>query len=1030
MRVGVLVSLLLFLCISPAQAAQYYVRISGNDSSNGTSPATAFRTIQRALTAAQPGDVIYIGRGNFSGGVASVRAGTATARIRLIGDHQGTYTGDKGTPTISVSSGTGVTITHAYIDLERINIANGSTGLSVNATGITLRSCVLRNSTTLIRVSGGSLSLTSCTLRSSTDGVAASGGSITLNACNMLTISGNIFQFTGAVAGVIDRNTFRTSTGVLGLWASTGTLTFTNNLVRQIGGGLNVSAGTARIYNNTFYQPGSTALLVSGGSASVFSNIFTQAGSALVVSGGTATHNNNLYYLNSTNHTGVSAAINDVFADPRFVNPSSNWNIQNSSPCIDTGANASSITTLDRNGATRPRGPAFDIGAYEVVGPSAPVPYFTDFEAVTTPGSEWTSTATLNSAQSSRFAGPFANNSLGLRIATTPGADYTLIFDVYFMNTWDGDNTQYGPDYFNVSVDGDILLRSTYSLPSHNFPYAWPDLPESWRTGFTGVCGSAGVFRSITLDFTAENSVSFVTFFGENLQGWSDEGWGIDNVRVVPSASADQYRPAFTEAGRLNGFRATMNSVGGGLFAADFNNDGFIDILQGVSTGAVRSLNTGSSFINTTTTGFSRQAALADFDSDNDIDVWASTNAGSAGEFEVFLRNNGGGTFSAVAVPGVTTPSNNEGIVACDFNNDGIADIGFFSANGNHTLIRNTASTPLAYTLTTGLLPTSVLDAGNGTVVASGDVNNDGFPDFFYLYNAGRLLLSNPDGTYSSDSRGIAVSSSDAVKISAAFADYDNDGDLDLFVASRSSGNSSLWQSPGDVGSFANVAAARGLAISTPIAGCAWGDYDNDGDLDLFLTPVLGLARLMQNQGPPFYTFTEVTREGVSVEAAGGDAMFTDVNNDGQLDLAVTSESSSYPSALFLNEHAIPDYLLVRVLGKGPGGLNLAGVGARLELWNSTNTVFHQRRDLGAARGFGQEPLWAHFGGVNPAARYMLRIITPRQTYNVPVVPATASTTIGSTTIPQMFTFDESLFAARLRVVRWREAPLNPDEDR
>ena len=65
----------------------------------------------------------------------------------------------------------------------------------------------------------------------------------------------------------------------------------------------------------------------------------------------------------------------------------------------------------------------------------------------------------------------------------------------------------------------------------------------------------------------------------------------------------------------------------------------------------------------------------------------------------------------------------------------------------------------------------------------------------------------------------------------------------------------------------------------------------------------------------------------------------------------------------------------------------------------------------------GQEPLVAHFGGVNPNSTYTLRVVNGRRQFSALVVPSAASTTIGSTVIPQMYTAVEP---TQLRVTRWR----------
>ncbi|MFQ5882406.1 MAG: FG-GAP-like repeat-containing protein [Candidatus Methylomirabilales bacterium] len=123
----------------------------------------------------------------------------------------------------------------------------------------------------------------------------------------------------------------------------------------------------------------------------------------------------------------------------------------------------------------------------------------------------------------------------------------------------------------------------------------------------------------------------------------------------------------------------------------------------------------------------------------------------------------------------------------------------------------------------------------------------------------------------------------------AAAGDYDNDGLLDLFVT-NSHGLNALYRNNGN-GTFTDVAATAGVAGPLPSAhGAGWGDYDNDGDLDLFVA-AYGGSRLFRNEGPPKFTFTDVTH------AAGvGDpdptfrttgVAWGDYNMDGFLDLLV-----------------------------------------------------------------------------------------------------------------------------------------------
>lgn len=1041
--------LLASLLSGPAWAANFYVRTSGNDLNAGTSPATALRTVQRALQLAQPGDVIYVGRGTYTGALTTVRAGTASGRIRLVGDHTGAFTGDRGTPTISVQGGS-VTIAHDNIDFERFTLTGTATVVASGANNITFRSVTVRDGTILLNVTGGSTSLVSCTLRNGRDDavVITNAGRVTINASTIRDLAGSGVVVNGSSAlATVDRNTFLNLRGAAAE-AGAGTLSLLNNLIRASATGVSATGGTSTIVNNTFFQVAS-GVVQTGGTMTLRNSILTQSTTALQTSGGTLTHSNNLYWLNGTDHSGVVAAASDVFADPRFVNASRDWRIQNSSPAIDTGFDARSLTTLDRNGATRPRGPAFDIGAYEITGAAANVPYAADFESGSA-GPEWTSSTTNTSAGTTRFAGPYAAQTLGLRLNTTPGQDYVLIFDAWLFNTWDGDNTQWGPDYFAVAIDGSPEFRATYAANGFAFPWNWPDRPELSRTDVYGGGGADAVFRSVVVPFTAENSVTFINFTGENLQGWADEGWGVDNVRVVRAAEADAHTPKFVEAGRLNGFGQTVSSgEPSGLFAGDLNADGFLDIIQTGGATTRLSRNTGSGFSTAAFGTFIRQGALGDFTGDGMLDFFGFPSSSAA----TFMMNVGGTLVESRI--GLSRPSNGEGLAAGDINRDGWLDAHIFAANGNWSAIPGVDAEALAesvaevagvqsvaravqasqvelssavapsggliWTVAQSPLPNSGIDAGNGEFASSVDVNNDGYPDFFYHYGSGRLLLSKGDGTYDSDSRGISIVTGNNDRAGSAWGDFNNDGNVDLFVARRNGNAPYLWVNPGPVGSFTNQAVARGINPNAGTVAGAWGDYDNDGDLDLIVTPTNGTVRLYQNQGPPGYTFIERDREGVSIEARGGDALFADVNNDGALDLALTTENSAFQSALFLNQMSSDRSLTVRLLGRGPGGINRAGVGTALFLHDAASGQFVARRDIGIAKGHGQEPIWAHFGGVDPSRTYEVRFMSRGREVRVPVTPAVASTTIGLTTIPRMATINEPLINQRPRVISWGE---------
>ncbi|MCA9255346.1 MAG: hypothetical protein KDA33_06895, partial [Phycisphaerales bacterium] len=151
---------------------------------------------------------------------------------------------------------------------------------------------------------------------------------------------------------------------------------------------------------------------------------------------------------------------------------------------------------------------------------------------------------------------------------------------------------------------------------------------------------------------------------------------------------------------------------------------------------------------------------------------------------------------------------------------------------------------------------------------------------------------------------------------------------------------------------------------------------------------------------------------------------FVDYDNDGDLDIAYTREDTT--NVLLENRTNDSNFLKVRLVGMGGGGTNVPAVGVRVELWNAAGTVRLGRRDVGVARGFGgTEPLWAHFGGVDGATQYMVKVWFHSRDNDDPletlVYPKNASTTIDKVTIDQMITIEET--EARRRILRWREVP-------
>ena len=239
------------------------------------------------------------------------------------------------------------------------------------------------------------------------------------------------------------------------------------------------------------------------------------------------------------------------------------------------------------------------------------------------------------------------------------------------------------------------------------------------------------------------------------------------------------------------------------------------------------------------------------------------------------------------------------GSIVEDFDGDGYLDI-MASSYGLRDQIRYFRNNG------DGSFSDKTLEAGlegivSGLQIVHTDYNNDGFPDVLVLRGGwlteghpNSLLRNNGDGTFAdvTDEAGL----SDAYPTqAAAWGDYDNDGWVDLYIGNESIGQrrnpSQLFRNNGD-GTFSDVAAEAGVDVVGFVKGVAFGDYDNDGWLDLYVSRLAEPNDLFHNNGPQGAgrpTFTEVGDEaGVREPNHSFPTWFFDYNNDGWLDLFVS----------------------------------------------------------------------------------------------------------------------------------------------
>jgi hypothetical protein len=227
------------------------------------------------------------------------------------------------------------------------------------------------------------------------------------------------------------------------------------------------------------------------------------------------------------------------------------------------------------------------------------------------------------------------------------------------------------------------------------------------------------------------------------------------------------------------------------------------------------------------------------------------------------------------------------------------------------------------------------------------------------------LYHNNRDGTFTRIlTNAVATDAWPDGALVATWGDYDNDGLPDLFVTSEGEANR-LYHNNGN-GAFSNITSVPMLA--PPPGGssvaCAWGDYDNDGYLDLFVTSYNAQNRLFHNNGNG--TFTQVVGAVFANDANSGitcqSCSWVDYDNDGSLDLFVarSPDNGTTSNLLYHNNGSTNAWLEVKLVGTVA---NRSAIGAKVRAHATIGgKAFWQLHEMTGGGGRWSQPLVAHFG--------------------------------------------------------------------
>lgn len=499
-------------------------------------------------------------------------------------------------------------------------------------------------------------------------------------------------------------------------------------------------------------------------------------------------------------------------------------------------------------------------------------------------------------------------------------------------------------EWYSYTPTGDHTVTITTDIPQNN-----PRVDTRFHV-YTGTCGqltcfagdddSGAAFSSVGIFNVTANTTYIIAFDNR----WSSVGFTFQILEnaVVPQLPA----PVTFSAQTIS----TINNNDYNICGVDMNGD-FLDDLVGVNTTNIKIhyQNPDGTFTmsNKTTTAAnflpSWSIAAGDFNRDGFNDLIYGSAYGLT-----FAKSNATGTAYTLNAPGEYIFCQRTNFI--DINNDGELDaFSCHDVNPNVYYINNgeggftyyqSGVTPGAYSL--GVTP-----GGGNYASLWTDYDNDGDVDMFISKCSGppcELHRNNGDGTFTDVSALAGINVTPIQSWSSAIADYDNDGDMDILIGSNGgSGNKFFKNNLNTTNSteeaFTNITSGSGWDMnnSTSRDYIAY-DFDNDGFVDV----MGGGNKIMYNNGGNM-TFSPVSVP-MGIGAVG------DFNNDGFLDIQSNN-------TIYRNSGNANNWFKVNLLGLQS---NTNGIGARIEIYGDWGV---QIRDVRSGEGFEfMSTLNVHFG--------------------------------------------------------------------
>ncbi|PCJ94030.1 MAG: hypothetical protein COA50_12780 [Flavobacteriaceae bacterium] len=366
----------------------------------------------------------------------------------------------------------------------------------------------------------------------------------------------------------------------------------------------------------------------------------------------------------------------------------------------------------------------------------------------------------------------------------------------------------------------------------------------------------------------------------------------------------------------------------------DYNNDGYDDLFVTTYDPQQPNLlykNNGDKTFTKITTGEivtdlagSVAATWGDYDNDGYLDLFVANNFGSN---NFLYHNNGNATFTKITSGAIVEEGTYCHSAAwADYDNDGYLDLfvaEYFPTKTNHLFHNNGNGT---FTSVQG--SPVVTDAGHSIGASWGDYDNDGLVDLFVpnTNNEVNWLYKNiGNGQFKKVNENVLSTPSNSV--GSSWGDYNNDGNMDLFITNTGNSENYLYKNNGD-GTFVAITTGAVVTDKGHSHGSTWIDIDNDGDLDLYVTNDQDQDNfLYRNQGDG--SFSRIENDLTKLGGNSFGTSIADYDNDGDYDIFVPNHSDTNNFFFENTKGQCSSYICLNLIGSKS---NYSALGAKIKV--------------------------------------------------------------------------------------------------